>query len=196
MLKFKPIFIKVHLISLSILLINFLIHTIFEISLASSLRLVVKILFYISGGILFFYYIKPFKKRVLYFSIYVFSPVFIFFSWLTDGLMGALLSSFFIFFFNPGDVRFENDQIQIKTKFEGLLGACCKYEVIEKKYFLFERKAADFKFEESLNIKKNEVKIQNDVLQIHLQLKEYDQEKEDYITKDTTLNIHLKKNEI
>lgn len=191
-MKFKTIFLKIHLISLTILLINFLINVVLEISLVSTLCIVIKILFYISGGVLFFYYIKPFKKTALYFSIYIFSPVVIFFSWLTDGLFGAILSSFFIFFFNPNDVRFENEQIQIKTKFEGFMGMCCKYEVIEKKYCLFEKKLTEFQFEKDLYIKQNEVKIQNDVLQIHLRLKEYDEEKDGYIINDTILKIPLK----
>lgn len=192
MSKFKKIFLRIHLVTLIILLINFIINAIFEIGLISNLRLVLKILFYVSACILFFYYVKPFKKRALYFSIYIFSPFLIFISWLIDGIFGAILGSVFLFFFVPNDTRFENDQIQINTKFQGLLGSCCKYEVIEKKYFLFEIKIGEFQFESDLYFKKEGVKIQDNILQMHLILKDYDEVKDGYITKDTTIYAVLK----
>ncbi|WP_134151260.1 hypothetical protein [Flavobacterium sp. 270] len=106
--------------------------------------------------------------------------------------MGAILSSFFLFFFLPNDIRFENDQIQIKTKFEGLLGMCCKYEVIEKKFFLFETKIGEFQNEESLYFKQNDIEIQKNKLVIHLKLKDYDVKEDHYILKNSTLEIPLR----
>lgn len=192
MAKIKNIILRIHLTTLIILLINFIINVVFEISLIANIRLVLKILLYVSACILFFFYVKPFKKRALYFSIYIFSPVFIFISWLIDGIFGAILGSIFLFFFVPNDNRFENDQIQINRKTAGLLGACCKYEVIEKKSFLFERKVSEFQFGDNLYFRKNDIKIQDNILQIHLILKDYDFEKDRYVAKDTTIYTILK----
>ncbi|MFB3389500.1 hypothetical protein [Flavobacterium sp. LAR06] len=192
MSKFKKLLLKIHIATLIILLINFIINVVFEISLIANLHLILKVLFYFSACILFFYYVKPFKKIALYFSLYIFSPVFIFISWLIDGIMGAILSSILVFFFFPNDIRFENEQIQIKKTPRGFLGACCKYEVIEKKYFLFERNIAEFQFERNLNFKKNDIKIQDNILQMHLIIKDYNEEKEHYIAKDTTIYAVLK----
>lgn len=192
MSKFKKILLRIHVITFIILLINFIINVVFEIGLISNLRLVLKILFYVSACILFFYYVKPFKKRALYFAVYIFSPLLIFISWLIDGIFGAILGSVFLFFFVPNDTRFENDQIQINTKFQGLVGMCCKYEVIEKKFFLFERKIGEFQFERSLYFEKEDVKIQDNILQMHLILKGYDEAKDDYKVKDTTIYAVLK----
>ncbi|WP_291147030.1 hypothetical protein [Flavobacterium sp. UBA7680] len=136
---------------------------------------------------------KPFKKRALYFSIYIFSPVFIFISWLIDGIFGAILGSIFLFFFVPNDNRFENDQIQINRKTAGLLGACCKYEVIEKKYFLFEKNVAEFQFESNLYFRKEDIQIKKDTLKMHLILKNYHPQEDDhYITTDTIIYTVLK----
>jgi len=192
MSKFKKILLRIHITTLIILLINFLVNIIFEISLIANLRLVLKILFYVSACILFFYYVKPFKKIALYFSIYIFSPLLIFISWIIDGVFGAILGSVFLFFFVPNDTRFENDQIQINTKFQGFLGACCKYEVIEKKYILFERKMGEFQFDENLYLRKNSIKIQDNILQMHLTIKDYDDEKDRHIAKDTIVYAVLK----
>ncbi|MXO06493.1 hypothetical protein [Flavobacterium sp. HBTb2-11-1] len=110
-----------------------------------------------------------------------------------DGILGAIISSFLFLFFAPADCRFENDQIQINKKITGFLGACCNYEVIEKKHFLFEKKLAEFKFEEDLYFKKKDVTIEDSCVQIHLVLKDYDYTENHYIAKDTILRIPLKK---
>ncbi len=194
MSKFKKILLRIHITTLIILLINFIISVVFEISLIANLRLILKVLFYFSACILFFYYVKPFKKIALYFSIYIFSPVFILISWLIDGVFSAVVGSFFLFFFVPNDIRFENDQIQINKKFEGLLDACCKYEVIEKKCFLFEKNRAEFQFEDNLYFRKEDIQIQKDTLKMHLILKNYHPQEDDhYVTTDTIIYTVLKK---
>lgn len=71
------------------------------------------------------------------------------------------------------------------------MGSCCQYEVVEKKMFLFEKKRTEFKFEENLYLQKNDVEIQNDILKMHLVLKEYDAEN-NYFAKDTILSVLLK----
>lgn len=188
----KKILLRIHLTAIAILLINLFIIALFGVSLISSILLILKIVFYVSAAILFFYYIKPLKKKAIYFGFYFFYPILAFFGWLMDGIFGAILSSFLFLFFIPNDSRFENDQIQINKKFTGFLGACCKYEVLEKKYFLFERRLAEFKFEEDLHFKKNDIKIQDNSLQIHLLLKEFDPNEDNYIAKDSTIYVLLK----
>ncbi|MDQ6471447.1 hypothetical protein RB619_12400 [Flavobacterium sp. LHD-80] len=194
MIKLKNRILRIHLTALIILLINFIINAVFEIGLIANLRLVLKILFYISACILFFYYVKPFKKRALYFSLFIFSPIFIFISWLIDGVFGAVLGSIFLFFFVPNDTRFENGQIQINKKFGGFLGACCKYEVIEKKYFLFEKNIGEFQFEDNLYFNKEDIQFQKDTLKMHLILKNYHPQEDDhYVTTDTIIYTILKR---
>lgn len=190
--KFKKTLLNTHIGILIILVTNFVLNAVFEITLISDLRFLLKIIYYASGCILFFYYVKPFKKVSLYFSIYIISPIIIFLSWLMDGILGALLASIFIFLFAPDDCRFKNDQIQINKKVGGLLGICCKYEVIEKKYFLFERSIAEFRFEKNIYFRKNGVKIQDNILQIPLLLKDYNFGEDHYIAKDTIIYIALK----
>ncbi|MWB93463.1 hypothetical protein GON26_03760 [Flavobacterium sp. GA093] len=110
-----------------------------------------------------------------------------------DGILGAILSSIFLFLFAPDDIRFKNDQIQINKKFGGFLGACCTYEIIEKKYLLFEKNIAEFQFEKNLYLKKNDVKIKNDILEMNLILKDYNLTEDHYIAKDTIIYVALKK---
>lgn len=92
----------------------------------------------------------------------------------------------------PSDVRFENDEILINKRFGGLLGRCCDYEVIKKKMFLFEEKAAEFNLEENIYLKKKDVQLRENYLQIHLLLKDYDLKEDHYIVKDTTIFVLIK----
>lgn len=190
--KLKKILLRIHLATLIMLVFNVLVIGAFGFNLISNLSLILKILFYGSGCLLFFFYIKPFKKKAIYFGFYFFYPIFAFFGWLMDGIFGAILSSFLFLFFMPNDCRFENDQIQINKKFAGFFGGCCKYEIIEKKYFLFQKKVYDFQYEEDMHFRKNDIKIQDNSLQIHLILKDYDYNENHEITKDTILKIPLK----
>ncbi|TPG38795.1 hypothetical protein EAH81_15050 [Flavobacterium pectinovorum] len=192
MRKLKKVFLKIHLASIILLLINFCIKIIFGLSLIGNLILLFKISLYTSGLLLFFLYLKPFKKLSFYFSLYVFSPILIGLSWLIDGISGAILGSLFLFFFVPSDVRFENNEIVINKKFGGLLGRCCDYEVVKKKMFLFEEKAAEFNFDKNIYLKKKDVQLRENYLEIHLVLKDYDLKEDQYIEKDTTIFVLMK----
>ncbi|MET3027396.1 hypothetical protein ABXT06_12000 [Flavobacterium sp. UW10123] len=193
-MNFKKILLRIHLGTLIILLFsNIIFNIVFDVSLSSNLRFALKILFYVSACILFFYYVKPFKKKALYFGFYTLSPIFIFLSWLADGIFGGLLASVFLFFFGlPNDVKFANDQIEVKTKFQGFLGSCCTYEVIEKKCFLFEKKLAEFKIEEGLDFNKSTFEIQKNKVKIRYTLEDYDMKENHYVTKDTVVYVLLK----
>lgn len=190
--KLKKTLLRIHLATLIILVFNVMIIGTFKVSLISNLLLIFRVLFYVSAAVLFFYYINPFKRKAIYFGFYFFYPIFAFLGWLMDGIFGAILSSLLFLFFTPTDCRFENDQIQINKPFMGFLSGCCKYEVIDKKYFLFQKKVATFQFEEDLYFKKNDIKIQDNSLQIHLILKDYDYNEDHFIAKDTILKIPLK----
>jgi hypothetical protein len=192
MRKLKKVFLNIHVTSIVFFFFNFCIKIIFRLSLTWKLLLIFKILLYASGLLLFFLYLKPFKKLSFYFSLYVFSPILISLSWLIDGIFGAILGSLFLFFFVPGDVRFENNEIVINKKFGGLLGRCCDYEVIKKRMFLFEEKAAEFNLEENIYLKKDDVQLRENYLQIHLILKNYDLKEDHYIAKDTTIFVLMK----
>lgn len=192
MIKLKKIFLKIHLTSILLLLINFCIKIIFGLSLLWKLLLIFKILLYASGMLLFFLYLKPFKKLSFYCSFYILSPIIIGLSWLMDGIFGAILGSIFLFFFMPSDVRFENDEILINKRFGGLLGRCCDYEVVKKRMFLFEEKAAEFNLEENIYLKKKDVQLRENYLQIHLLLKDHDLKEDHYIAKDTTIFVLIK----
>lgn len=191
--KMRKTLLKFHLTSVSFLILNFLCGISFDISLNYRLTLLIKILFYLSGIILFFFYLKPFKKIAFYFMFYIISPFLLFISILIDGILGGILISFFVFFISPPDVRFDDENIKIYKVQTGLLGGCCQYEITQNEFLLFEKKIAEFKFEENLQFGKSEIKYNNENLTIKMVLKGYNEETQNYYAKDSVINIPLKR---
>lgn len=184
---------KFHIISVSFLIINFLCGIYFDISLNYRITLLIKILFYLSGIVLFFLNIKPFKKIALCFIFYLISPILLFLSILIDGIFGAILISFFVFFISPPDVRFQDENIKIYKVHNGLLAGCCQYEITQNEFLFFEKRIGEFKFEENLQFEKSEINYSNKDLTIKMLLKEYNGETQNYYAKDSVINIPLKR---
>ena len=93
----KKTLLKIHLVLAIILIINFLCQTNFNISINRKILFGLKLIFYITGVLLFFKTIKPFQKISIYFSLYLVSPILIFIGWLFDGIFGAILGSIFLY---------------------------------------------------------------------------------------------------
>jgi hypothetical protein len=143
--------------------------------------------------ILFFLYLKPFKKIAFYFMFYLISPFLLFISVLIDGILGGILISFFVFFISPPDVRFHDENIKIYKVQNGLLAGCCEYKITQNKFLLFEKKIAEFRFEENLQFEKSKIKYDDKKISIKMILKEYNAETQNYYAKDSVINIPLKK---
>lgn len=184
---------KFHIFSVSFLIINFLFGILFDLSLNYRITVLIKILFYLSGIILFFLNIKPFKKIVFYFMMYVISPVLLYLSILIDGIFGGILISFFVFFISPHDVRFQDQNIKIYKVHSGLLAGCCQYEITENVFIILENKIGEFKFERNLQLDKSDISYNNKNLILKMVLKEYNEENGNYFAKDSVINIPLKR---
>jgi hypothetical protein len=184
---------KFHIISVSFLIVNFLCGITFDISINYRIALLVKILFYLSGIVLFFLNLKPFKKIVLYFLFYLISPFLLLLSILIDGIFGGILISFFVFFISPPDVRFQDENIKIYKVHSGFLAGCCQYEITQNELLLLEKKIGEFKFEENLQFEKSKINYNDKKLTIKMLLKEYNAETENYYAKDSVINIPLKR---
>ena len=58
--------------------------------------------------------------------------------------------------------------------------------------FLFEEKVSDLDFNRNIYIQKNDIKITDSILKMHLILKDYDILEDHYIAKDTTIYVIMK----
>ena len=147
-------------------------------SLKQNIIFGIKILVFISGFILLIYFLKPFKKISLYFLYYLITPLISFLGYLFGGVfLVGILMSILLFPILPKDKKFENKDFVIYTKFEGMMGSCCNYE-IKKKFFIFEKKIDDVNFEElNVNFDKLEVYYKNNLIIIEYFFPSYEDEK-------------------
>ncbi len=137
----KTKLIKFHFIILLILVVNFIITLSFDVGLSNYIKIGLKFLLYGSalvGSVLFF---KPFKFITAYFSLYVVSPLLIFFAWLADGIMGAILGSIFLGLFYTTIPVYKQDNYEIHSPFTGFMGGCCGYDLYENNCLLSKNKA-------------------------------------------------------
>ena len=192
MTKLKTLLLKSHFLLIALVVINFAFKNLLSISLNYQFVFILKVLIYISGFLLLFFHLKPLKKITIYFSFYVWSPIMILIAWLIDGIFGAILASIFLFFFMPDDSRLKDSDINIYKKFGGFMAMCCNYEITESKLLIFEKKIADFSFEENLYFKKENIHLKENVLEIRMNLKEYDFNENNYYGNDTILKFNLK----
>lgn len=155
MLKKKMLLI--HLSILGLLFLNLLFFSVSGITLNNTVKLSIKIAFFISGFIAFFFYLKPFTKLTLYFSYFVIAPILGLLAWLADGIMGAIVISFY-FWLLPNSAVYSNNDFIIYRKIEGPLGRGDKYELYEKLWFL-ENKIASFENGNFIEITPEDIKI-------------------------------------
>ena len=147
----------IHLSILGLLFLNLLFFSVSGITLNNTVKLSIKIAFFISGFIAFFFYLKLFTKLSLYFSYFVIGPIIGFFAWLADGIMGAIVISFYFWILPESEVYSNNDYI-IYSKTGGPLSIGMQYELYQK-LGLFEIKIGKIQSNNILQENPDNIKI-------------------------------------
>ena len=126
---------KFHFYLLIFLIIHSLISKLIGYGFSQYIVFGFKIMLYITGFVLFFWNLKPFKKMTIYFFYYFFTPVIAFLGYIFRGFfLVGILGSILLFPIYPKEKAFEKKDIIVYHKFQGFLGACCSYEIYQKKF--------------------------------------------------------------
>ncbi len=191
MLKIKQTITKTHFYILIFIILNFASKLFLDFSLNYSIAFFFKIIIYLTGTILFFLNLKPFRKVALYFSFFALTPLIPALLWLFHGIFLGILSSIFLFPIFPNDIQYEKDNLKVYTQFQGFLGACCTYEITQQKFFLFEKHLGEIKYE-NIDFKNFDVKVENDSIKMKLKEPDYDYERNQEINYDTIIKLEIK----
>ncbi|MBO3697719.1 hypothetical protein [Roseivirga sp. E12] len=148
-MKTRPlkILIRIHLVTLTIGILNILVKKLSVYSLQGSIEFGIETLTAISGLALFFFYLKPFKRINIYFSIYATAALLLIIGLIFRGIFGALIISLILFPIVPNEKEFENDEIIISTPFQGFIAPCCSYQIKERQFLIFEKDYGEFESE-------------------------------------------------
>jgi len=157
---------KIHFLLLGVILLNMAGRSIFGWSLSHPIVLAIKAIVYLSGAILFFFYVLPFRKIALYFSFYVITPLSVFLLFIFHGIFLGLIASLFLAPVYPIETKYEKESVRAYERFQGFLGACCGYNVSERKFLLFEKTIGVLYLEGPLDSINDEIKIEGDSIYV------------------------------
>jgi len=187
----KQRFIKIHFYLLIFVLTNFILSQLFGIGIHGNIIFALKVIIFLTGLTSFFMTIRPFKKLSLYFSLYLLSPVIIFLSWLADGIFGALLGSIFLAMFYPPDIKLRDGEYIFQEKFQGFLGSCCTYDVLQNRFLVLQKKVGEIRITEEHSLKNSKFKVVNKTGYLKVDLAVYNGLDNLDRKVDTTLTINL-----
>ncbi len=191
MLNIKKAITKTHFYLLLFIILNLGFKSFVEISLNHRIAFLIKTIIYLTGAILFFLNLKPFKKVALYFSIFVWTPLIAASFWIFHGVFLGLVSSIFLSPIFPNEIQYKKDNLKVYSKFQGFLGACCTYEITEQKFFLFEKHLGEIKHE-SIDFKNFDMKVENDSIKMKFKESNYDFEKRQEFRTDSIIKLKIK----
>ena len=161
-IKFKLI--KWHFYLLSFILLNFGIEFFTGYRLNQYMTIFFKLILYLSGTILFFKSIRPFKGISIYFSFYTISAVIPGLFFLLGGIFLAILSSVLLYPIYPKQVEYKTQTITIYDRFQGFMSRCCSYEVVEPKAYIFEKHIGFLNIEKPIDPNKDEFRLHNNTI--------------------------------
>lgn len=166
--RLRKILIRIHLTTFTIAILNALIKTLTAYSLEGDIEFGVKILIVVSGLILFFFYLKPFKKINFYFSIYATITALLILGLIFRGIFWALVLSVVLFPLVPNDKEFEENGIIISTPFQGFMALCCSYQIKGRQLLIFEKDYGKWELEGEGPIDFETVKINSNDNEIEI----------------------------
>lgn len=178
---------KFHFFLLIFLIIHSLVSKLISFGFSQPIVFSLKIILCVSGFIYFFLSLKPFKKRNIYFSYYVITPIVTLLGYVFGGIfLVGILGSILLFPIFPKQKAFEKDDIVVYHKFQGFLGACCSYEIYQKKYYIFEKHLKDIK-NEGTDFNENQILIDKESGEIEYKVND-DSKDTLFILKDESSN--------
>lgn len=157
---------SIHFLLLSIVLANFFVRLTTGVSFNYQFVFVLKLIVYISGIVLFFLSLTQRKGIAFYFSFYAITPVVIGLLWLFHGIFLALISSMLLFPLHPVAPVHKSDNVIVYDKFQGFMGPCCRYELTQEKYVIFEKAVGDMTTDHAIDFAGPKLEIVGDSLQI------------------------------
>jgi hypothetical protein len=171
-----------HFYLLGLVLINFCIELITGYRLNQDLIFTLKVILYLTGIILFFTTIRPFKKLAIYYSFYAISGILIGLFFLFGGIFLAILSTLVLIPIVPKQTEYKTETIKIYDRFQGFMASCCSYEVVEPKFLIFEKHLGFVNIDKTINANNDEFIFKNNRIIYKHKLQNYGQT----TVKDTT----------
>lgn len=139
----QKVLISIHFITLSVAIINAIANNTTIYSLESSIKFGVEIVAFVSGVILFFQFLKPFRIITIYFSLYAIVGLFTIIGMTARHLFCGIFMYIFLNPVIPDIIDYESNGITI-TRPHSYAARCCQYQVKQRTLLLFEKRLCQF----------------------------------------------------
>ncbi|MGX7666725.1 hypothetical protein [Flavobacterium pedocola] len=185
----KKILITLHISCGILLLLNFVSNKVCGVTLYFAYSQIIKYCFLISGVVLFFLVNRKLKA---YFSIYIFSPIVALLS-LLFGLAGIVFIFMMIALIWPKSEISNSNNYILYAKSSGPLNLPNEFELTEHKYFIFERRLAEFKNREyNEDLENCEINVVNNLAHITFTVEDRDYTTDRITKTDAEIKIAIK----
>lgn len=161
MLSFQKI-IRIHFYLLILLLFNFGLKELTGFGINNTLAIGLKSILYLTGIILFFRSLRPFKKASLYYSYYAWTPAILVMFYLLHGIFLGILSSLVLAPIMPVQPDYNDGNIKVYSRFNGFLGRCCDYYATQDRLFVFEEFKGNIYTDGGINFENAKITLKND----------------------------------
>lgn len=122
----------------------------------------------------------------VYFSFYLISGVLTGLFFLFGGIFLAILSSIILYPIYPKQIEYKTETINVYDRFQGFMGRCCSYEVVEPKLYIFEKHLGYINIEKPIDAAKDVFTLKNNAIIYKYKLENYEYDNQTKKIRDTT----------
>lgn len=158
---------RIHFLLLAILLLNFVLRQVTGFGLNIYLIDLLKGILYLTGIILFLMSLKPFKLITTYYFLYILTPTIVTAFYLGGGIFLAIFSSLFLAPIMPVQPDYNDGNVKVYSEFNGFMGPCCGYDVVQNKLYAFEQFKGTIAAKGNIDFEKVRITLRNDSVLIH-----------------------------
>jgi hypothetical protein len=161
MLKLPQI-IRIHFILLVILIFNYVLVQVTGFGLNIYLIDLLKSILYLTGIVLFFMNLRPFKIMATYYSLYVLTPTVWVIFYFTQSVLFGVLSYVLLTPVMPILPDYNDGNIKVYSDSKGFLVPCCRYHVSQDKLYVFEQIKGRVHIPDGVDFEKARIILKND----------------------------------
>ncbi|MFT3794282.1 hypothetical protein [Flavobacterium sp.] len=147
-------------------MVNFLLRSVTGYGLNYDLIFGFKIVIYTTGIFLFFVSLKPFKKAAVYYFYYLLTSLSLGLFGLFSNFIFGMMTAILVFPIYPNTTQYKNEKISVRETYQGMLSACCLYELTAPKWLFFEKRIGKVYIQEDISFKNSYLRIEKDSLLI------------------------------
>jgi len=181
-----------HFYLLGIVLVNFGIGYITGYRLNQNVTFVLKVVIYLTGMFLFFKSLRPFKLKAVYYIFYPITVAVTGLLFFLGGIFLAVLATFLLYPIFPSQTEYKAENIIIYNRFQGFMSSGYSYEVVEPKFYIFEKHLGYINTPKPIDAEKDEFILMDNKIIYKYELENYKYDNQTDNIRDTIVILNFR----